>query len=69
MRSWWKAVAEAWLRHAVPMDMDPSGAFRFPEEPRKEGAALGHLEPTVRCGTGPSCPTPDWTLSYQPPAA
>ena len=45
----WKAWAAAWLRHAVPLDGDPAGAFR-PDEgmPGKPLRRAGRLEPDGR---------------------
>lgn len=71
MRSWWKAVVEAWFRHAVPMDADPGGPFRpFVEEPRSAGPSLGRLDPGAEARpAAPGRPDHDWGLSYPPPAA
>jgi hypothetical protein len=45
----WKAWGAAWIRHAVPLDGDPGGAFR-PDEglPRKPFRRAGRLEPDGR---------------------
>ena len=71
MRNWWKAVAEAWLRHAVPFDADPGGAFRPFVAPRETFPIAGRLEPaegTSRIAAG-ARPTHDWGVGYPPPAA
>jgi hypothetical protein len=69
MRRWWKTMAEAWLRHALPMDMDP---FRpFAEEPRRPGGTpLSRLDPGDEARPArPGRPDPDWAHRYPPPAA